>query len=289
MSLTVTAPAKVNLSLHITGKRDDGYHLLDSLVVFTEYGDSLNISDEDAITLELDGPFAPNLAGEDINHNLVVRAAQSLQQSAGITRGAALKLYKNIPVGAGLGGGSADAAAVLRGLMRLWNISMDQVLLHSLALRLGSDVPVCLAGQPGWMRGVGDVLAPCDLQLDAWLVLVNPRVSLLTKDVFAAFKGPYIELGSSPGRIESFENLLDLLNQAHNVLEKPAISLLPVIGDILEALGQTSDCALARMSGSGATCFGLYKTHEMAQSAAQKIQALQPGWWVASTAMKVKG
>jgi len=261
--LRISAPAKINLYLHITGKRSDGYHLLDSLVAFTEYGDVLEITSSERLELTVTGPFAASLS-ED---NLVMRAARLLQEYTGCKKGAQITLHKNIPIGAGLGGGSSDAAAALLGLQKLWGVTLASDKLQELALKLGSDVPVCLLRKTSRVGGIGDEVTPVAMEWDKhWLVLVNPNVPLLTADVYRRFSGPF-SLPSAP---------------PHNDLEAPAIVLLPVVADVLSAIHR-SGCELARMSGSGATCFGLYESEEAAQIAAQNLQQQHPDWWIQST------
>lgn len=266
----VFAPAKVNLTLHVTEKRADGYHLLDSLVVFADVGDNLTISRADALTLTIDGPEAANLSAD--HDNLVLRSARALSD-----RGAWIKLTKTLPVSSGIGGGSADAAAALRGLAQLWKMSIPDEQL----LQLGADVPMCLQSRSVRVRGIGEDLTPLhDLpQLPA--VLVNPRVPVATPDVFRTLtqttKPPM------PDALPRFKGPIDLadwLATQRNDLQPPAIALQPVIADVLTQLEKTKDCRLARMSGSGATCFGLYPDASSAAQAAAEIGQTQPDWWV---------
>lgn len=271
--LRIAAPAKLNLFLHITGKRADGYHLLESLVAFTEFGDWLEIAPAESLEMSVTGPFAVS-AGED---NLVLCAARSLQAEMGVTAGAHITLHKHIPVGAGLGGGSADAAAALRGLMQLWQVEAD---MSALALRLGADVPVCMLSRTAWMGGIGEQVAAVDMDAAVWAVLVNPRMPLLTADVFRAFSAPFA-VATGEQAVS-----LDGLRSQSNMLEVPAIKLLPVIGDMLAAIGATPDCLLARMSGSGATCFGLYGNEAGAIRAAQQLQQEHPQWWCVASALR---
>jgi 4-diphosphocytidyl-2-C-methyl-D-erythritol kinase len=285
MSVEILAPAKVNLSLHVTGKRADGYHLLDSLVMFAHLGDVIEILPSSECTLEITGEFAQALHNEPLSDNLIMRAARLLQKEAGITQGAHIRLNKKIPVGAGLGGGSADAAATIIGLKQFWNIDCNADFMQHVALKLGSDVPACLASSTLWMRGVGERLSKCDGNAQLWAVLVNPRLPLLTKEVFGQFKDNYKAAAQGDAGFTSFEELLELLTGLENSLEEPAIELMPVIGEILSGLLKTKGCALARMSGSGASCFGLYASQHEATAAAADIQASTPSWWVAATEM----
>ncbi len=269
------APAKINLSLHITGKRADGYHLLDSLVVFAAMGDRLTVSPAESLSLRVIGPFAAGLEKE--GDNLVLRAARALAEAAGIAPHAALVLEKNLPVASGIGGGSADAAAALRLLARLWGVALTPERLHAIAARLGADVPVCLGRVPTRMRGVGEVLEPAPGLPACGLVLVNPGVALATADVFrarsAAFSPPLALPEAWSGAAAMAADLAGMTND----LEPPAVALRPVIGAVLAAIAARPGCLLARMSGSGATCFGLFAD---ADTAAREAAALvRPGWW----------
>lgn len=282
MPIRIPAPAKLNLFLHITGKRADGFHLLESLTFFTEFGDSVEVSEASALSLTITGPFADNIEGD----NLVLRAARLLQQQAGIKTGAAITLHKHIPVSAGLGGGSADAAATLIALQRLWKLSPDAATLHSIALQLGSDVPACLLGAPGWMTGTGDHVRALHLPQGAWLVLVNPLQPLLTATVFRNWKGSFTAPVTVPPGWENTASLAIWAAGQSNALEAPARALMPAIDEILASIAATGHCLLARMSGSGATCFGLYDNETSATKAATQLKASHPHWWVTATAMK---
>lgn len=271
------AAAKLNLFLHITGRRADGYHLLQSLVVFTDIGDRIRAVRADAMQLDITGPFgqSPALTGE----NLVMKAARLLQETTGCHLQAHLALEKNLPVGAGIGGGSADAAAALRLLSEVWELNLPDVILHTLALRLGSDVPACLHNRPLVMSGTGEQLEPVTLEEPLHLVLANPGKSLLTAPVFQRFRGPMRQ----PIRIQaqlSFPALLELLQANGNDLEIPATELMPEIGQVLQRLSAQPGCLLARMSGSGATCFGLFAHPQEAAQAEAALAHQHPDWWV---------
>jgi len=277
--ITVFAPAKLNLSLHVTGKRADGYHLLDSLVVFAGVGDTLEIGEADGLRLEMAGPTAGLIPAE--GENIVLKAARLLAEAAGTAGGAAIRLTKRLPVAAGIGGGSADAAAALKGLMRLWNVTLPDDRLRTLALAIGADVPVCLAGVPTRMSGIGEVLEPAPALPPAWLVLVNPMVPLHTPAVFKARTGafsPADPLTESPA---DAAGLARVLAARRNDLTPAAVSIEPVVGEMLAELAASPGCLLARMSGSGATCFGLYAGQAEAESAAARLRAARPGWWIA--------
>jgi 4-diphosphocytidyl-2-C-methyl-D-erythritol kinase len=277
------APAKLNLSLRITGRRPDGYHELDSCVVFTQLSDRLTIVPDDRLTLELTGPFAPALGAQ--GDNLVIRAARRLAAHAGRLPGGRLILDKRIPVTAGLGGGSADAAATLRGLNRVWDLGLSTSELLPIALELGADVPVCLFGRSARMRGIGERLEPLDLPtLD--LVLANPRRAVPTARAFAGL-GPIgsVQPSEAPAPT-SRSDLLDWLRGCSNDLEPPARRLVPTIDRVLEALAREPGCRLARMTGSGATCFGVFDDAPAAGRAAAALRRAHPEWWVVSTASR---
>lgn len=274
------APAKLNLYLHVVGRRADGYHLLDSLVAFTAYGDVLRATPAPELTLRLDGPFAVALDGE--GDNLVLKAAAALRARCGAA-GAALVLTKNLPVAAGLGGGSADAAAALRALSRLWNVTLGEAELGAIARGLGADVTVCLHNRPAYFGGIGDELAPAPRLPAAGVVLVNPRVALPTPQVFKARQGPF----STPARFSDppveAAALGHLLGERRNDLEPAACTLVPAVEQILAALAESPGCRLARMAGSGATCFGLYDNPVSADIAAGWLAGREPGWWITAT------
>ncbi|OAN52149.1 4-(cytidine 5'-diphospho)-2-C-methyl-D-erythritol kinase [Paramagnetospirillum marisnigri] len=277
--ITVFAPAKVNLSLHVVGKRDDGYHLLDSLVAFAGVGDTLDMEPADTLTLDITGPTAALIPDE--GENIVLKAARLLAEATGTSLGATILLTKRLPVAAGIGGGSADAAATLTGLMQLWRVELAPERLAALALSIGADVPVCLSGRPTRMRGIGEVLEPAPPLPPAWLVLVNPMVPLHTPAVFKARTGPFSAaepLTESPADAKA---LAEALAARRNDLTPPAISIEPVVGEMLAAIAAGPGCLLARMSGSGATCFGLYAEEAEARAAAASLQTTHPGWWIA--------
>jgi 4-diphosphocytidyl-2-C-methyl-D-erythritol kinase len=268
------APAKINLHLHVVGRREDGYHLLDSLVVFAGVGDRLSVSPSDRLSLAVTGPFAAGLAAEA--DNLVLRAARGLAARAGIAATGALVLEKNLPVASGIGGGSADAAAALRLLARFWGV--DATGLGALAGGLGADVPVCVAGVPAVMSGIGEILAPAPALPKMGLVLVNPGVAVATPSVFKARSGGFSPAARFPdGGWADADSLVAGLRATGNDLEAPARSLAPVIGEVLAALAAAPGCMLARMSGSGATCFGLFPDSATAESAAATLG--RTGWW----------
>ena len=266
--LSEFAPAKVNLYLHVTGRRPDGYHLLDSLAVFPAVGDWLWATPASALSLEVAGAFGAALAGEA--DNLVLRAARALGGSAG----ARIVLEKHLPGAAGMGGGSADAAAALRLLCRLWGLPAPA---PSVGVALGADVAVCIGSQPARMGGVGEVLTPAPELPAAGMVLVNPGVSLATQDVFRARACGFSAPAELPAGWPDAAAMAGDLAALRNDLEPPAIALRPVIGSVLAALSAAPGCLLARMSGSGATCFGLFPDAAAAEVAARALA--RPGWW----------
>jgi 4-diphosphocytidyl-2-C-methyl-D-erythritol kinase len=265
----VDAFAKVNLHLHVTGRRADGYHTLDSLVVFAEAADRITVAPDATLSLALAGPFADGLAGEA--GNLVLRAAHALAAAHGIAPAARITLDKHLPVASGIGGGSADAAATLRALAALWDVAVPE----AVALSLGADVPVCLAGRACVMRGIGEELHPAPALPPCGLLLVNPGVALSTAEVFAARTGAFSAEAALPAFWTDAMAMGRDLARLGNDLEAPAIRLRPAIAGVLAALRGT-DALLARMSGSGATCFGLYPDAPSARAAAR---TLPETWW----------
>jgi 4-diphosphocytidyl-2-C-methyl-D-erythritol kinase len=277
--IEIFAPAKVNLYLHVTGKREDGYHLLDSLVVFAGTGDTLRFSPAEALFLDIDGPGAEDLSpGDD---NIVRKAANALAEALGRDEAeASITLEKYLPVAAGIGGGSADAAATLRGLMALWDAELDDETLAAIGLGLGADLPVCLAGRPTQMSVVGEILEPAVPLPPAWLVLVNPRIALSTPAVFKARTGLFTPAAPLTVPPATARDLARELARRTNDLAEAAIRLEPMVKTMLDAIAATEGCLLSRMSGSGATCFGLYESEEAADAAADAIADQYPDWWV---------
>ena len=281
------APAKVNLTLHVLGRRPDGYHEIESLVAFADVGDRLTLRPDDELALDVSGPTAA-AAGEG-GDNLVLKAARALGERVGGMRFGRFNLEKQLPVAAGLGGGSSDAAAALRLLAKLNGLSPSDVRVLDAARATGADVPVCLDPRARMMRGVGEILGePAELP-EMSAVLVNPGVAVPTRDVFSALAAP--ALTSQPSEDFLAINtdaaaLVSILSARRNDLEIPAIKLQPVIADVLEALKAAPECLLARMSGSGATCFGLFGSAGAAEHAAQRMQADHPAWWVRATQLR---
>jgi 4-diphosphocytidyl-2-C-methyl-D-erythritol kinase len=279
--------AKVNLSLRVVGRRADGYHDLESVVAFADCADRLTLEPAGELKLTATGPLAA--ACGDTADNLVLKAAKLLADAVPGLKLGAFALDKVLPVAAGIGGGSADAAAALRLLARLNGLSLDDPRLQEVALATGADVPVCLVSRACDMTGVGERLLPLNLP-SMPCVMVNPHVPVATKDVFQALglrKGEFlvgatdvIEAPAWPGAGASIADWVDVLSTVANDLEAPAMRIEPAIGDVLEALRASSGVKLARMSGSGATCFAIFGEPAEAYAAAEKIRRDHPGWWV---------
>ncbi len=269
------AHAKINLNLHVTGRRGE-YHTLDSLVVFADAADRLTAEPADRLTLEIVGPFAAQLRGLDPRENLVVRAASALAGASNVHEGAALRLEKRLPVASGIGGGSADAAASLRLLRRLWRIKSP--ISDELAISLGADVPVCLRSTPVVMRGIGEVLHPAPVLPPTGLVMVNPLVPVATGAVFRARAPGFSEPVRLAASWNTAAELASDLARSRNDLQGPAIAIAPVIAEVLAALERQHGCLLARMSGSGATCFALFEPGPDAAAACRALS--EAGWWL---------
>jgi 4-diphosphocytidyl-2-C-methyl-D-erythritol kinase len=267
------APAKVNLCLHVTGRRGDGYHLLDSLVVFAGMGDRVSVTPGKGLTLAIDGPEAAGLQAEP--DNLVLRAARAMG-----VRHAAIRLWKALPLASGIGGGSADAAATLRALARMTGLSLPD---PDAVLALGADVSVCLAGRPVRMAGVGEDLTPLPALPALWLVLANPRVPVPTPQVFAALlrrDNPALP-GVPAAVLKSADTLAAwLARETRNDLALAAASVAPVLASVQAALSDLPGCLLARMSGSGGTHFALFADQAAAENAARTLASARSGWWV---------
>jgi 4-diphosphocytidyl-2-C-methyl-D-erythritol kinase len=271
------AAAKINLFLHVGERRADGFHPLQSLAVFTDMADMLEIDATPGLSLKMQGPFAKGLEGE--GDNLVLRAARALGG-----QGAKLTLTKNLPVASGIGGGSADAAAALRGLRQLWNLDKDEAGLCDIAAGLGSDIPACVLSAACFMQGRGEILQPVVTLPRLPMLLVNPGVAVPTKDVFAALHiRSGAEMALPRGRFQDTADLLRFLATTRNDLEEPARRLQPVIGEVLAALVELPGALLARMSGSGATCFAIFADDDCCARAADILKQAQPDWWIAPT------
>ena len=287
MPLVEEGRAKVNLTLRVIGRRVDGYHDLESLVAFADCADRLTLAPGAELKLITTGPLAGDCG--ETSDNLVLKAARLLAERVPGLKLGEFTLDKVLPVAAGIGGGSADAAAALRLLARLNSLALDDPRLLEVALLTGADVPVCLVSRASDMTGVGESLLPLSLPIMP-CVLVNPRVPVATKDVFAALglRSGELLVGASdvlqssawPQDGASLEDWVEALAENSNDLELPATRIQPVIGEVLAALNATNGAWLARMSGSGATCFAIYENTAEAQRAAQKIRQEHPHWWV---------
>jgi len=277
-AVKVFAPAKINLFLHVGEQRSDGYHALESLVVFADVGDELLIEPAKAFSLTLDGPFGAKLADE--GDNLIAKAARALGAKAGRSPDVRITLTKNLPVASGIGGGSADAAAALRGLVQFWDLKIPHDELHTIAESLGSDVPACLLSETLWMTGRGEGIQPVPGLPPAPLVLVNPGVAVSTARIFANLKNRVgVGQAAKPKADLSVLALANYFKSNRNDLEKPAREIAPAIDEVLQAISH-SGALRARMSGSGATCFGLFADDKSAEAAAAKIAEDHPDWWV---------
>ncbi|AID28749.1 4-diphosphocytidyl-2-C-methyl-D-erythritol kinase [Mesorhizobium sp. USDA 4775] len=281
-SRTWHAHAKINLALHVTGRRADGYHLIESLAVFTRFGDRVEIALADSDDFAVSGRYAPAVPLDASNLVLKARDALRREVGSGRTPPVSIKLEKNLPVASGVGGGSSDAAAVLRGLAQAWAPDMDDAGLARIGLSLGADVPMCLAAKPLVARGIGDELSMVPDFSALGLVLVNPGTPVSTADVFAALSRRDNEPLPPLPRSIDFHSLRNWLEITRNDLEPAALALQPAIGRALSWLDKAGS-GFSRMSGSGATCFGLFETGNVAKRAAAEIRSRQPDWFVAAT------
>lgn len=285
-SVTVTAPAKLNLFLHVVGKRSDGYHLLESLVAFAEFGDTLHVEPSGLLSLEIAGPFAEALQQES-HKNLVMRAATELRFRGGTAEGARMLLEKNIPIAAGMGGGSSDAATAIDELCRLWKLWGIDDIRHGIATALGADVKMCLKPKNCFVQGIGEKITPVSMAFDMGIVLVSSGTPLPTESVFKKLQGPYTpKLASLPSAFASAPQLIAYLADKRNDLQETAVAQVPEISDALHALRSTLGCGYAAMTGSGATCFGLYEDIDKSMQAAQAMRSTFPSWWIQATRLR---
>lgn len=279
MPIVEEARAKVNLALHVTGRRPDGYHDLDMLVAFADIGDSVTLAASDADRFVIDGPMAAGLSTD--TGNLVLRALNGFRELTGRTGSLSIRLTKRLPVASGIGGGSADAAATLRGLCRLHHLPADDPALAAVALSLGADVPMCIASTPAHVGGVGERITPTSGRLSFGLLLVNPRFGVSTPAAFRALERrdnpplPPLPAFETVGHFADF-----LANETRNDLEPAARAIAPVIDDVLAALADLPGIRLTRMSGSGATCFGLFDDKTSASKAGLRLATEHPDWWI---------
>lgn len=279
-----TARAKVNLALHVVGQRPDGYHLLDTLVAFPTVGDEIEADAGNELSLTIDGPFAQGLPAT--SDNLVMAAAELIRAGVEASSGAHIRLVKTLPVASGIGGGSADAAATLRALARLWDLPIDRDALVPLAAELGADVPMCVHQAPLRAEGVGEILTPLAPFPNAGIVLANPGVPVATPAVFQALESrDNTGLPALPDRFDALADLISYLQETRNDLHEAALSLAPVIGEVEAALSALAGCRFARMSGSGATCFALFDDAVSAVEAAEDLRFRCPTWWIAAATL----
>jgi 4-diphosphocytidyl-2-C-methyl-D-erythritol kinase len=275
----VAAPAKINLFLHVGAKRADGFHAMESLAAFVEVCDRLTFVSAKSLELRTAGPFAAKLPPHE--ENLVVRAAHALAPECG----ARIVLEKNIPVASGLGGGSADAAATLRGLNLLWELGKSEQELTQIAALLGSDVPVCVLSRPALMEGRGEIVTPVRSVPQVAVVLISPEVMLPTVDVFARVvkRTGLGQMERLPASLKTLSDMSAYLAGARNDLEEPACALVPEIEEVLDALNGEPGCAFVQMSGSGPSCFGLFRWQKHALDVAESMAHAHKNWWVRAT------
>lgn len=280
---TILAPAKINLFLHITGKRDDGYHLLQSLIVFVDVGDRLTFAPHDGMFIDIEGPFATEL--QALRDNLVYKAARALADEYGVPLRGKITLEKNLPTASGMGGGSSDAAATLTGLAKLWGLPEEQDRLLRLAQKLGADVPACLIRKPVWTEGIGEKITRLPEMPTMHLVLANPRAPTQTPEVFSRFDARFSPPIQFIGRRKTLREWIADLKIYRNDLTDAAIGVSPVISTVLQALRDTPNCHFSRLSGSGATCYGVYDNRESALAAVNKLHTAYPRWWIAAASL----
>lgn len=282
--ITLDAPAKLNLYLHVTGKRSDGYHLLDSLVVFLpDLCDSITLEKADALSFQASGMVPEDAKGTD---NLAVKAAMALAQAAGRAPDVRIALRKNIPAGAGLGGGSADAAAVVKGLEQLWNLSLDAEERENMLLSLGADVPVCYHGKACRFEGIGEVISAVPSLPRFSLLLLWPDCHTATKDVFKARAMPFRETKTVfPQSFGDLNTLLGFLRQTGNDLQAAAETITPAIATARSLIQSQDGCHLARMSGSGSCVFGIFEDNVLCEAAQAAVLKQHPSWWVHTSAL----
>jgi len=284
--LSERAFAKINLTLRVLGRRADGYHELESLVAFADVADTLTLEPGSTDGLEMSGPFAGKSG--PVDDNLVLKSLAELRRRVAGLKGGRFRLEKNLPVAAGIGGGSADAAAALRLLAKANGIALDDTSLMAAAQAIGADVPVCLDSRPRIMRGIGEALSEPLGLVPIPAVLVNPGVALVTRAVFEKFKGAHLSAGLADVATKAGA-LIDLLKQQDNDLTDAATACAPVVGQVLAALRATQGSALVRMSGSGATCFALFDSRDEAEVAAQRLGSEHKNWWVRATEIGAVG
>ena len=275
---TYRAWAKVNLYLEVLGRRADGYHDISSLIVFAACGDRLILRPAVRREIRVSGPFGAALPAS--GDNLVERALDALGAALGRPINLEVELEKVLPIAAGLGGGSADAAVALDGALEVLGLSLDGDMLDQVALSIGADLPVCRYGRPAQVGGLGDRIRRAPPLPAGWLVLANPGVSLATAEVFAARSGPFSPANDWSAIPLDTTDLAGELAVRRNDLEPAARRLAPIIDDVLDGLQASDGCLLARMTGSGATCFGLFGRSDLAEEAARRLAQVNPDWWL---------
>ena len=293
MSTIYHAAAKINLMLHVTDRYDNGYHHLQSIFVFASCGDEVSVSPDSELKLMVGGPFAHQLPA-DSSQNLVIKAIEWLGSYQGVTLTGAIHLRKNLPIASGIGGGSSDAAAAIAAFLPTDITPQNRLEIIKASGVLGADVPICLAYQLGlgtafWLDGSGTEgdIKTLTLPSSLEIVLVNPDESVLTSEIFKSLKRPYSDPLETPEAFANKEALLEFLSKQRNDFEVPLQTLVPSTNDVLEAISSSRHNLLARVSGSGATCFGLYADKTDAATAAQKIQERHPDWWVSAASLVV--
>ncbi len=286
-ALTIFAPAKLNLFLHLTGRASNNYHKIDSLVCFADIGDFVTIENAPSFSFKIKGEFAQNFKKSDKSsllngNNLVVKAARALSQATDKALNVKITLTKNLPLASGIGGGSSDAAATIWGLQELWGLEHDNNYINNLLSKLGSDVPVCLKCAPSIMRGTGDILTLAPIMPEVPILLINPMISCSTQDVFLEHNSKFKKDTILPKQFNSIEELTNTLKTLSNDLYEPALKYVPEIKNIINALDASPNCLLSRMSGSGASCFGIFSSIKDAEYAKQTIAKENPDWWLKS-------
>ncbi len=277
-SIHIHAPAKVNLTLNITGKRDDGYHLLHSLACFSDFGDDITLNSHNEFKFTVGSEIGDVPINDD---NLVVKTAHLLANHYNKPLNCHIHLTKRIPMGAGLGGGSTDAAATATALLQFWGIVADEKEINTLLLTLGADIPVCYHAKPCIFEGIGEIITPVHDMPDLHAALVYPNTPSSTPEIFKNFDQNF-----SKTPVLDENNYLDFIKNNDNELTIAAIKVTPVIKEILNETLQTADCLLSKMSGSGSCCFSLYPSKQASQLAVEKIQKERPNWWVRPVILK---
>lgn len=281
------APAKINLFLHIIGKREDGYHLLNSLFAFADFGDKINISDSDRDILNMSGAFSNKIENND--KNLIIKTANLIRKKYNINKYIKIDLEKNIPVGAGIGGGSSDAALTAKLLRSLWNLNLTDEELAELLLPLGADIPACVYGKLTYVTGIGEKIEPLKINKTIAALLVNPMIHVSTSDIFRIgvdAYSPSIEVDDTllkENDLQKEKDLILWLKDKKNDLEDNAIFLFPEIGELIDVISNINGCKIARMSGSGSTCFGLFNDISEARKAIKIVREIYPHAWIVAS------